>query len=55
MSALVWEGTVVETEIQMSGKGEGALLAEKLAGDVTMVRCFLFASLGEDVEGTLVR
>ena len=33
----------------MTGKVRDAkLLAERLAGDVTMVRCFLFANIGKE-------
>ena len=30
------------------------MLAERLVGDITMVRCFFFVNIGEDIEGTLV-
>ena len=55
VSALAWEGTILNTEIQLTGKVGGAqLLAERLAGDVVIVRCFLFANIGGDEDCSMV-
>ena len=54
VSALVWGGVVLGTEIQLTGKGEGTLLAERLSGDVMMVQCFLFVNLGKEKDGDIV-
>lgn len=44
--ALLWAGKLVGAELQLSGEEVlGALLAERLAGDVEVVRCILFASV----------
>ena len=55
VSALIWDGIVLNTEIQLAGKGDGTLLAERLAGDVTMVRCFLFVNLGTKTDIVIVK
>ena len=55
VSAITWEGTVLNTEIQLTGKVESAqLLAERLAGDVVIARCFLFANIGRDDNCSMV-
>ena len=55
VSAIAWEGTILNTEIQLTGKVESAqLLAERLAGDVVIVRCFLFANIGGDEDCSMV-
>ena len=55
VSALVWRGTVLSTEIQLTGNIKSAwVLAERLARDVAIVRCFFFVNIGEGIEGTLV-
>ena len=39
----------------MTGKVKDAkLLAERLAGDILIVRCFLFANLGKDEDCSMV-
>ena len=53
--ALVWGGPVVGTEIQLTGDTESAVvLAERLINDVEIVRCFVFANVGEGKVGRLV-
>ena len=48
VSAIAWEGTILNTEIQLTGKvGDAQLLAERLTGDVTVVRCFIFVNIGK--------
>ena len=55
VSALVWGGTVLSTEIQLTGNIKSVfVLAERLARDVAIVRCFFFVNIGESIEGTLV-
>ena len=55
MNAIAWEGTILSTEIQLTGKVGGAqLLAERLSGDVVIARCFLFVNIGEDEDCSIV-
>ena len=55
VSALVWSGVVLSTEIQLTGKVKIVfVLAERLVRDVAIVRCFFFVNIGENIEGTLV-
>ena len=55
MSAIAWEGTILSTEIQLTGKVGGAqLLAERLAGDVVIVKCFFFVNIGKDEDCSMV-
>ena len=55
VSALAWGGVVLSTEIQLTGKVKSIyVLAERLVRDITIVRCFFFVNVGENIEGTLV-
>ena len=48
LGSLVWGGILLGTELQLTGEVKSAeLLAERLAKDVTVIRCFFFASTGE--------
>ena len=45
----------MSTEIQLTGKIESAqLLAERLSGDVTLVKCFIFVNIGKEEDCSMV-
>ena len=49
VSAFVWGGVVLSTEIQLTGNVKNThVLAERLDRDVAIVRCFFFVNVGED-------
>ena len=55
VSALAWGGVALSTEIQLTGMVKSTfVLAERLVGDVAVVRCFFFVNIGENIKGTLV-